>query len=155
MRKKQILVLLLISAFISVGTLALFVPVVAKPAIDYGPEAIDATPEMLGDDELAMRKYAAEVGAAVATGASPIGDPATIGEEIVVTVSDSGLGTSYDETFEVIMDGTHGIILLAYESYDAVTDEYVIANPSGTWRPEDRISTTCLLYTSPSPRDRS
>ena len=145
MRKKQIFVLLLISAFMSVGTLALFAPVTAAPVIDYGPEAIDATPEMLGEDELAMRKRAAEVGAAVATGASLIGDPATIGEEFVITVSDFVYG-DYDETFEVIMDGTHGIILLAYESYDIDTDEYVFANPNNIWRDEDRISTAQLTY---------
>ena len=145
MRKKQILVTLLIFAFVGVGILALFTPVAAAPVIDYGPEAIDATPEMLGEDELAMRKLAAEVGAAVATGASIIGDPATIGETYEITVSDFVYG-DYDETFEVMMEGTHGIILLAYESYDAITDEYVFANPSGTWRAEDRISTAQLTY---------
>ena len=145
MRKKQIFVLLITFAFISVGTMAVFTTAKTTPAIDYGPEAIDATPEMIGEDEVAMRKRAAEVGAAVATGASLIGDPATIGEEFIITVSDFVYG-DYDETFEVIMDGTHGIILLAYESYDADTDEYVFANPSGTWRDEDRISTAQLTY---------
>jgi len=145
MRKKQIFVLLLTFAFISVGTMAVFATATTTPAIDLGPEAIDATPEMIGEDEVAMREYAAEVGAAVATGASIIGDPATIGEEFDITVSDFVYG-DYDETFEVIMDGTHGIILLAYESYNATTDEYVFANPSGTWRDEDRISTAQLTY---------
>jgi len=149
MRKQKIFVLLLISAFISVGTLAMFIPVAAKPAIDYGHEAIDATPEMIGEDEVAMRKYAAEVGSAVATGASLIGDPATIGEELNITVSDMGLGMSYDETFVVLMEGTHGIITIekaAYDAYDAVTDEYVFPDPYGDWRDEDRISTAQFAY---------
>ena len=149
MKKKQIFVLLTIFAFISVSAIALFATKTTAAAapviIDYGPEAIDATPEMLGEDEIAMREYAAEVGAAVATGASPIGDPATIGEELLITVSDFVYG-DYEETFEVIMYGTHGIILLAYDYYDAVTDEYVFANPNNIWRDEDRISTANLTY---------
>ena len=150
MRKKQILVLLLIFTFISVGTMALFTTATAAPAIDYGPEVIDATPEMIGEDEVAMRKHAAEVGGAVATGASISGDPVIVGEEIVVTVGNFAPGEPrYDETFVVIMDGENGIILVAKEgvdNYDAATDEYVFANPSGTWRPEDRISTAQLAY---------
>ena len=148
MRKKQILVILLVFTFVNVSAIALFATataVPAAPAIDYGPEAIDATPEMLGEDELAMREYAAEVGAAVATGASLIGDPAVVGTEYDINVSDFVYGV-YEETFKVIMDGTYGIILLAYESYNATTDEYVFANPSGTWRDEDRISTAMLSY---------
>ncbi len=146
--RKKIFVLLLVFAFINVGTIALLATTTAAPAIDLGPEAIDATPEMLGADEVAMRKRAAEVGAAVATGASIIGDPATIGEELTINVADFVFG-DYDETFKVIMEGTHGIILVekdAYENYDEGTDEYVFANPSGTWRAEDRISTDQLTY---------
>ncbi len=154
MRKKKF-VLLLVFAFLNVGTIALLATATAAPAIDLGPEAIDlgpeaidATPEMLGADEVAMRKHAAEVGAAVATGASLIGDPVFIGENLSLTVSDFVYG-DYDENFTVIMEGTHGIILVekdAYENYDEGTDEYVFANPSGTWRPEDRISTAQLTY---------
>jgi hypothetical protein len=117
----------------------------AKP----GPEPVDLSVEALGDDEIAIRELAAQVGAAVATNASPIGLPATIGEEFVITVSDDGLGIVYDETFVVLMDGTHGIILIekaAYLAYDAVTDEYVFPNPNGCWRAEDRISTDQLSY---------
>ena len=143
--RKKIFVLLLVFAFMNVGTIALMATASTAPAIDLGPEAIDGTPEMLGTEELLMRKRAGEVGAAVATGASLIGDPATIGEEFVLTVSDFVFG-DYDDTFEVIMDGTHGIILLAYESYDIATDEYVFDNPSGIGRTEDRISTAQLAY---------
>ena len=96
------------------------------------PYAIGATPEMLGEKEIAIREYAAEVGAAEATQASPIGEPATIGEEFTVTVSDMGLGIDYDETFVVVMDGTHGIILIekaAYDSFDGTN--YYFPNPYG------------------------
>ena len=114
-----------------------------------GPYAIGATPDMLGEKEVAMRKYAAEVGSALATGASPIGEAAEVGDELIVTVSDIGLGVDYDETFVVIMDGTHGIILIekaAYDGYDPDTDEYVFPNPYLVWRDEDRISTAQLAY---------
>ena len=51
---------------------------------------MDLSVEMLGEDEIAMRKLAAQVGPAVATNASPIGEPATIGDEFTITVSDNG-----------------------------------------------------------------
>ena len=97
-----------------------------------GPFVMDATPEMLGEKEVAMREYAAEVGAAEATQASLIGDPATIGDDFDITVSDMGLGIDYVETFIVVMDGTHGIILIekaAYDSFDGTT--YHFPNPYG------------------------
>ncbi len=114
-----------------------------------GLDPMDATPEMLGEDEVAIRKFAAEVGSAVATGASPVGEAATVGDEYTMTVSDSYLNVDYDETFVVLMDGTHGIILIekaAYDAYDSATDEYVFPNPNGCWRTEDRISTDQLTY---------
>lgn len=114
-----------------------------------GPDPIDLTPEMLGEKEIALRNYAAQVGSAAATGASPVGEPVEIGDEFTFTVSDDGLGIDYDETFVVLMDGTHGIILIekaAYDNYDAATDEYVFPNPNGCWRDEDRISTAQLAY---------
>jgi hypothetical protein len=120
-------------------------PKMARP----GPDPVDATVEMLGEDEIAIREYAAQVGSAKATNASPIGDPATIGDEFTITVSDSGMDVDYDETFVVVMDGEHGIILIekaAYDAYDPATDEYVFPNPNGCWRPEDRISTSQLAY---------
>jgi hypothetical protein len=114
-----------------------------------GLDPMDISVERLGEDEVAIRKYAAQVGSAIASHVSPSGLPATIGEEIQVTVSDDGLGVDYDETFVVLMDGVHGIILIekaAFENYDSSTDEYVFPNPNGCWRPEDRISTTQLTY---------
>jgi hypothetical protein len=114
-----------------------------------GPDPMDATVEMLGEDEIAIRKLAAAIGPAAATQVSPAGEPATVGEELIITVSDNGLGTDYDETFVVVMDGVHGIILIekaAYDNYDTATDEYVFPNPNGCWRTEDRISTAQLEY---------
>jgi hypothetical protein len=120
-----------------------------------GPDTMDATVEMLGEKEIALRKYAAEVGSAKATAASPAGEPATIGEELTINVADMGNGIDYDETFVVVMDGTHGVILIekaAYDNYDPATDEYVFPNPDGIAggegikRTEDRISTAQLSY---------
>lgn len=114
-----------------------------------GPDSLDASVEMLGEDEIAIREYAAQVGPEVATNASPIGEPATVGEELDITVANFGTGFDYDETFVVLMDGVHGIILIekaAYDNYDPLTDEYVFPNPNGCWRTEDRISTTQLAY---------
>jgi hypothetical protein len=114
-----------------------------------GPDPMDLSVERLGEKEIAIRKYAAEVGSAVATNASPIGEPAEVGEEFTVSVSDDGLGVDYDETFVVILEGEHGLILIekaAFDGYDLATDEYVFPNPNDCWRTEDRISHSQLVY---------
>ena len=114
-----------------------------------GPDVMDATVEMLGENEIAIREQAAKVGSAKATEASPAGKPATIGEGPTITVADMGNGIDYDETFVVVMDGTYGIILIekaAYDNYDPATDEYIFPNPYEVWRKEDRISTSQLSY---------
>jgi hypothetical protein len=114
-----------------------------------GPDIMDATVEMLGEKEIQIRDYAAQVGPAKATEASPNGKPTTIGEELTIDVSDMGSNTDYNETFVVLMEGTHGIILIekaAYNSYSSSTDDYAFPNPKGCWRQEDRISTTQLRY---------
>ncbi len=112
-----------------------------------GPDAMDLSVEMLGEDEIAMRKLAAQVGPAVATNASPIGEPATVGDEFTITVSDNGLGTDYNETFVTVLDGEHGIILIekaAYDTFDGT--DYYFPNPNGCWRPEDVIAHDQLAY---------
>ena len=114
-----------------------------------GPDPMDATVEMLGPKEIAMRKLAAQVGPAMATNASPIGKPATIGEELPITISDFGTNVDYDETFVVVMEGTHGIILIekaAYDNYDSNTQAYTFPNPNACWRPNDQITTAQLAY---------
>jgi len=112
-----------------------------------GPEPVDVSVEMLGEDEIAIRELAAEVGPAIATNASPIGAPATIGDEFTITVSDNGLGIDYDETFVVVLDGTWGIILVekaAYDSFDGTN--YYSPSPNGCARLEDVISHEQLVY---------
>ena len=159
MRKK--IVLFLIVSLVTVNFLGLAFITTTSTSSDFlsvfprnsmapdGLDPMDATPEMLGEDEIAIRKYAAQVGPAIATQASPVGAPATVDDELTITVSDMGLDIHYDETFVVVMDGTHGIILIekaAYDNYDPITDDYVFPNPNGCWRPEDRISTAQLSY---------
>ncbi|KKN26018.1 hypothetical protein LCGC14_0878900 [marine sediment metagenome] len=157
MRKKQIknktttitiIAILTVSSFGLLFTMFLS-PAAAMPADlnTMGPFAMDATPEMIGEKEVAFRKRAAEGGSAIATGVSPIGEPVVVGENITISVSDMGLDIDYDETFVVVMDGVNGIILIeedAYNNYDDTTDEYVFANPNDVWREEDRISTAQL-----------
>jgi len=112
-----------------------------------GPDPMDLSVEMLGEEEIALRKYAAEVGSAVATNASPIGEPATVGDEFTITVSDNGLGSDYDEDFVVVLDGTWGIILIEKAAYDAFDGtDYHFPNPNGCWRAEDVISHNQLVY---------
>jgi hypothetical protein len=117
-----------------------------------GPDPMDLSVEMLGDDEIALRKQAAIVGSAAATNASPSGLPATIGEQITVTVSDNGMGVDYDEEFVVVMDGTHGIILITKDAYDSFDGTYYhFANPVGDdsepWmRSEDLLTPAQLAY---------
>ncbi len=148
-----IIALLSLSSFGLLFT-SLLTPATAAPYNFFadGPLAMDASPEMLGEKEVAIREYAAEVGAAIATQASPMGDPATIGEELVITVSDSGLNIDYDETFVVVLDGLHGIICIekaAYDSFDGTT--YYFPNPNGDdsepWlRTQDLITHDQLVY---------
>ena len=117
-----------------------------------GLDPMDLTPAMLGADEIAVRTQAAEVGSGAATGASLSGAPASIGDEITVTVSDNGLGVDYDEDFVVVLDGTHGIILITKDAYDSFDGTYYhFANPVGDdsepWlRTEDLLTPGQLAY---------
>lgn len=109
--RKKFIVYLIVFAFINVASLAILGMAAKNKAIDLGPEANDATPEMLGSDEIAIRKLASQVGSALVTGASLIGDPDTIGEEFELTASDFVYGV-YDDNFTEIMEDTQGIILI-------------------------------------------
>jgi len=112
-----------------------------------GPDPMDLSVEMLGEKEIAIREYAAEVGPSVATQASPFGEPATVGEILTITVSDNGLGVDYDQEFVVVLDGTWGIILIEKEAFDSFDGtNYHFPNPNGCWRPEDVISHAQLEY---------
>lgn len=119
-----------------------------------GPDPMDLSVERLGAKEIAIRELAAQVGPAVATKASPAGEPATVGDEFTFRISDDGLGIDYDETFVVLLEGTHGLILItkdAYESFDGAY--YHFANPYGIpgspdlWeRMEDLLTPAQLQY---------
>ena len=148
---------LTIIAFLTLSSFALLFTTIIPPAAAApfnlsaeGPFAMDATPEMIGEKELAIRKQAAVVGSAIATGASLVGDPVVEGTNLTINVGDFDPDhPSYDETFYVLMDGINCVILIekdAYINYDANTDEYVFANPNDVWREEDRISTAQLEY---------
>jgi hypothetical protein len=94
----------------------------------------DLTPKDLGHEEMAIRKKAAEVGSAEATQASPIGEPAEVGDEFTFPLTDDYLGTTYEEDFIVLLEGTHCLILITKDAYDAYDGtHYKFANPYGTW----------------------
>ena len=145
------LVLVLAGAAVLVAVAAAEVPMemprnlMAPP----GPDAIDATPEMLGAREVEFRERAAMGGVEIARVPWPRRNPVVIGEQLTIEVSDIATGTPYNETFVVVLDGTYGIVLLekaAYDAYIGATDTYVFPNPNGCWRPEDEISTSQLQY---------
>jgi len=160
--KRKVLAVLGIVALLA-GLLAVVTPAAADgPPTTFprnnmaplGPDPMDLTPEMLGEKEVRIRKLAAQVGSAEATGASPIGEPAEVGDEFTFTISDDGKGIDYDEDFVVLLEGTHGLILItkdAVESFDGTY--YHFENPHGVpgapepWkRMEDLISHDQLVY---------
>jgi hypothetical protein len=130
-------------------------PLLKFPRNEMAPDGLDPmdlTVADLGEDEIAIRELAAEVGPAMATHASPIGLPAEVGDEFVFTVSDDFLGIDYDEDFVVVREGDHGLILItkdAYDSWDGTN--YYFANPIGDdsepWlRSQDIITDAQLDY---------
>ncbi|MBN2534536.1 MAG: immune inhibitor A [Spirochaetales bacterium] len=104
------------------------------PGIPFkGPEPVDGT-WMLGVKENAVRRQAALHGtqSLMMEQSRSAPEPAGVGTEIIVNVSDSGSNTSYDETFVVTLTGTHGIILVTKEAYERFDGEfYRFANPNG------------------------
>jgi len=135
------------------------IPASADPAVEppfefprnnmapAGLDPMDLTVADLGWDEIIVRKLAALFNPALATGASPYGEPATVGEEFTITVSDNGQGFDYDQIFVVVLDGEWGIILIEKEAYDSFDGtNYYFPNPYGCWRPEDIISHAQLEY---------
>ncbi len=158
--KHKILAVLGIVALLA-GMLVVAAPAAADgppdefPRNNMAPEGLDPmdlTVEMLGEDEIAIRKYAAQVGPAVATNASPIGQPAEVSDEFTFTVSDNGLGIDYDEEFVVLLEGDHGLILITKDAYDSFDGTYYhFANPIGDdsepWlRSEDLLTNAQLQY---------
>jgi immune inhibitor A len=130
-------------------------PLFEFPRNEMAPDGLDPrdlTVQDLGEKEIAIREYAAEVGSAIATKASPMGLPAEVGDEFTFTVSDDGLGIDYDEDFVVVREGTHGLILVTKDaelSYNG--SAYFFANPIGDdsepWlRTQDIITDAQLDY---------
>ncbi len=156
MTHKKTYVLILILSLLSISSVPLLVNanqdsqnIVNELVIPDGLSMKDLSPEKLGDDEIAMRNLAAEIGSAKATQASQNGEPIVIGEELVLTISDSGANVDYDETFVALMEGTHGIIMLekaGYDNYDPITDTYTCPDPISIWSTGDVISTSQLNY---------
>ncbi|MFX1433288.1 MAG: hypothetical protein ACFFDL_01535 [Promethearchaeota archaeon] len=108
----------------------------------------DLTVGDLGYEEIALRKKAAEVGVAEATQASPIGEPAEVGDEFTFPLSDDYIPETYDEDFIVLLEGTHALILITKDAYDSYDGTYYhFANPYGTWgRYWDNITLAQLQY---------
>ena len=104
------------------------------PRNDMAPDGLDPmdlTVEDLGEDEIAIRQLAAEVGSAIASNASPIGLPADVGDEFTFTVSDDELGITYDEDFVVVREGDYGLILVTKDAHDLYDGNYYFENPIG------------------------
>lgn len=150
MKNKKLTILLILSLFLmgismtSLGSAAKSSGV--RPLEEIA--LMDLTHENFVERELAFREGESVVSAK----GSSIVAPVSIGEDFVFTVSDDGLGVSYNETFVVVLDGVHGIILItqdAVDSFDGVN--YHFANPIGDdsepWlRSEDLISAAQLAY---------
>ncbi|MDY7080534.1 MAG: hypothetical protein SXV54_26945, partial [Chloroflexota bacterium] len=158
--KRKILAVLGIVALLG-GLLVVVTPAAADgPPLEFprnsmapdGLDPMDLSVEMLGEDEIAIRKLAAQVGPAVATNASPVGEPAEVGDEFTFTVSDDGLGIDYDEDFVVVMEGEHGLILITQDAFDSFDGTYYhfenpIGDDSEPWlRSEDLLTPEQLEY---------
>ena len=114
-----------------------------------GLDPIDGTVDMLGSDEIAIRSKASTVGLNPMSFNKPQSiSPVSIGDELNIDVADFVFG-DYEETFTVVLNGVHGIILVekaAYDNYDTSTDEFVFPNPYHPEYPEYRISMSMLTY---------
>jgi hypothetical protein len=150
--RKKILTITIIS-FLALGSFGFLLMALIAPAspskdlqLPEGPHAIDLTPEMLGEEEVALRNYAAEVGPAIATQASPIGEPADVGDTFTFTLSDSYLSLDYDKEFEIIMEGEHCLLLLMTETIATFNGtHYFEDNPYGTWGYDNHSISTAQL----------
>ncbi|MFX0009130.1 MAG: hypothetical protein ACFE9R_02340 [Candidatus Hermodarchaeota archaeon] len=156
MNNKKLVTILVAISLVSISMVAFLPLVLSAPETGVvpltGPEAMDLTPEQMGEKEVAIRKKAVEVGPSLATGASPIGEPAAEGDEFTFEVSDYGLEIDYDEQFVVVLEGEYGLILITKDAYDSFDGtNYYFENPNGdgssTWQREwDTISHDQLVY---------
>jgi len=98
----------------------------------------DLSHEALGAKEIAIRNQAAENGVESLIDPSIQGQEAVPGETITITVSDDGLGIDYPETFRIVLEGSHGIILVENSSIEDIDDDgfdddgiFHFPNPNG------------------------
>ncbi|MFX0082671.1 MAG: hypothetical protein ACFE94_13055 [Candidatus Hodarchaeota archaeon] len=133
--RKKILIMLVILSFLG-GSFMAFIPSTTASGtsrIIKDRVPMDFTPDMLGEEELAIRREAAKFGSASATQASPIGEAAEIGDPFTFELSDDYYG-GYDEDFIVLMKGVHSLILITQDAYDSFDGTYYnFSNPYGTW----------------------
>jgi hypothetical protein len=127
-----------------------------QPTFGTSQDWTDLTPAQLGAKEKAVRAYAAKYGAA-ATIPKLVGQPlspAHVGMQFQVDISDNDpdhAGT-YTEDFIVVGVGTHGIMCITQDAYDAFDGtSYHFANPYGDgsdlWmRTEDLLTPAQLTY---------
>lgn len=138
MRKttKIILLTLFLFSLSGISFLIFLAPATASsgPMLLEGPHPIDLTAEDLGEEELAIRKEAAKIGAAEATHASPIGEPAEVGDIFEFQLSDDYMGETYYKEFIVVREGSHCLLLITMDTYLTYDEEaYYEDNPHGTW----------------------
>lgn len=141
---RKILITLVILSFLG-GSFMAFIPTTGASDTLKMPEGrvpMDYTPDMLGEDELAIRREAAKFGSEIATQASPIGEPAVVGDTFTFDLSDDYYG-DYAEDFIVLLEGSHSLILITQDAYDSFDGTYYnFSNPYGTWdRYGDLITT--------------
>jgi hypothetical protein len=150
MRKKQFCILLIVFLFINVGAISLAFYGTAKS--DDGVRPLEEVAIMDLTHENFVKREIENAGVSGDTGGSPIVQLVTPGDQFIFTVSDDGLGIEYDETFVVVLDGTHGIILITKDAYDSFDGTYYhfenpIGDDSEPWlRTEDLVSQDDLEY---------
>ena len=127
MRKKQIIVLIMVFAFINVGIISL--AFFARAGSNSGVFPLEKMALMdLTHENFAKRE------ATVPTGSSGSTQPAGVGDTEVISVSDDWIGEMYDETFIVVEEGPHCLILITQDAFDSFDGEYYyFDNPYGTW----------------------
>ncbi|MFX1326531.1 MAG: hypothetical protein ACFE91_00105 [Promethearchaeota archaeon] len=147
MRKKQILVLLMVFTFINIGVISFAMFTTAKNnSIVFPTEEplMDLTHENFAEKEARALE--------VESIASPIIQPAEVGDGYTFMVSDDGLGIDYPEDFVVVFEGDHILLLITKDAYDSFDGTYYhfdnpIGDDSEPWlRSEDLITNEMLEY---------
>lgn len=150
-RKYLKISLFLVFSLVSVGVFGVNVIAKNNPSQTVRPlEDEDVLLDLTHENFIEREKKAIEMGP-IANEEELSVEPVEIGEEFTITVSDNGLGIDYDETFVVLMEGTHGIILITKDANESFDGYYHFANPIGDdsepWlRTEDLLTNEQLEY---------